>query len=121
MKSITNEIEYSAIVTRIDKLLQIVTDENYNTIPEAIELDFLSNLVAEYEEKNYPIEPPSMIDVIKLRMYEMGINQTELSELLEISPSRVSDYLNGKSEPPLSVARKISRELNINAAIMLGV
>ena len=60
MKTISNEIEYKAIVKRIDELLEIVTDENYNIIPEAIELDFLSELVEEYENKYYPITPPSM-------------------------------------------------------------
>ena len=33
MKAISNEIEYKAIVKRIDDLLEIVTDENYNTVP----------------------------------------------------------------------------------------
>ena len=60
MKTISNEIEYKAIVKRIDELLETVTDENYNIIPEAIELDFLSELVEEYENKYYPITPPSM-------------------------------------------------------------
>jgi HTH-type transcriptional regulator/antitoxin HigA len=54
MKTITNEKEYNAIVKRINELLEIVTDENYNTIPQAIELDFLSDLVEEYECKYYP-------------------------------------------------------------------
>ena len=67
------------------------------------------------------VTQPSMIDVIKLRMYEMGINQTELSKLLEISQSRISEYLNGKSEPTLSVARNMSRKLSINPSVMLGV
>ncbi|MCL1968519.1 MAG: XRE family transcriptional regulator [Bacteroidetes bacterium] len=73
MKSISNETEYNAIVKRINELLEIVTDENYSTIPESIELDFLSDLVEEYENKYYPIEKPSKVDVMKLRMYEMGI------------------------------------------------
>ena len=60
MKTISNEIEYNAIVKRIDVLLEIVTDENYSSIPEAIELDFLSELVEEYENKYYPIKPPIM-------------------------------------------------------------
>jgi len=55
MKTITNEMEYKAIVKRIDELLEFVTDENYNIAPEAIELDFLSELVEEYESKYYPI------------------------------------------------------------------
>jgi len=54
MKTITNEKEYNAIVKRINELLEIVTDENYDTIPQAIELDFLSELVEEYERKYYP-------------------------------------------------------------------
>jgi HTH-type transcriptional regulator/antitoxin HigA len=121
MKSISNETEYNAIVKRIDQLLEIVTDENYHTIPEAVELDFLSNLVADYEDANYPVTPPSLPDVLRLRMYEMGLNQNKLSELLEVSPSRVSEYLTGKSEPTLSVARNICRKLHINSSVVLGV
>lgn len=73
-----------------------------------IELNLLSGLVEEYEDEHYPIKTPSLADVIKLRMYEMGINQTKLSELLGVSPSRISDYLTGRSEPTLKVAREIS-------------
>jgi len=74
MKSISNEKEYNAILKRIDELLEIVTDENYATLPEGIELDFLSSLVEEYENKHYPIEQPSMVEIMKLRMFGMGKN-----------------------------------------------
>ena len=84
-------------------------------------MNLLSGLVEEYEDEHYPIKTPSLADVIKLRMYEMGINQTKLSELLGVSPSRISDYLTGRSEPTLKVAREISRKLNIDANIVLGV
>ena len=59
MKTITSEKEYNAIVKRIDELLEIVTDENYDALPQAIELDFLSDLVEEYERKYYPVTLPS--------------------------------------------------------------
>ena len=75
----------------------------------------------EYEDEHYPIKVPSLVDVIKLRMYEMGINQAKLSELLGVSTSRISDYLTGRSEPTLKVAREMSRKLNIDANIVLGV
>jgi HTH-type transcriptional regulator/antitoxin HigA len=58
MKTITNEKEYNAIVKRINELLETVTDENYDTIPQAIELDFLSELVEEYEREYYPDSSP---------------------------------------------------------------
>ena len=54
MKAISNEREYNAIVKRINELLEIVTDENYDSVPQAIELDFLSDLVEVYESKYYP-------------------------------------------------------------------
>jgi HTH-type transcriptional regulator/antitoxin HigA len=120
MKSISNEAEYNAIVKRLNELLEIVTDENYSTIPEAIELDFLSALIEEYENRHYPIEQPTLVDTMRLRMYEMGVNQNDLSVMLGVSPSRVSEYLNGKCEPTLPIARKISQKLDISAAIVLG-
>ena len=55
MTRITNDKEYYAITKRIDELLQIVSDDNYDVVPEAIELDFLSNLIEEYENKYYPV------------------------------------------------------------------
>jgi plasmid maintenance system antidote protein VapI len=63
----------------------------------------------------------SQNDVLKLRIYEMGLNQKKLSELLGVSPSRISDYLSGRCEPTLNIARKMSQQLNIDANIILGV
>ena len=84
-------------------------------------MDLISDLVADYEEEHFPIESPFLADVIKLRMYEMGLIQTKLSEILNVSPSRVSEYISGKCEPTLKVAREISRKFNIDANIVLGV
>ena len=86
-----------------------------------MELDLLSSLVADYEEVYYPIDKPTLIDVLKLRMFELGLTQLKLSELLVVSPSRISEYLTGKSEPTLRVARDMCRKLNIDADIVLGV
>lgn len=121
MAKIQNETAYKAAMERIEELLPLVDDDTPLTDKNLIELDLLSGLVEEYEDEHYPIKNPSLIDVIKLRMYEMGINQAKLSELLGISPSRVSDYLTGRCEPTLKVARDLSRKLNIDANIVLGL
>lgn len=121
MAKIQNEIAYKAAMERIEELLPLVDDNTPLTDKNLIELDLLSGLVEEYEDEHYPIKAPSLIDVIKLRMYEMSINQTALSEILGVSPSRISDYLTGRSEPTLKVARDISLKLNIDANIVLGV
>ncbi len=118
---IQTEKEYNAIIERIEVLLQD-TDNIENTEAKGyIELNLLSDLVADYEERAYPVKKPSLVEVIKLRMAEMDLNQKRLSELLGVSTSRVSEYLNGKSEPTLKVAKEISVKLGIDASIVLGV
>ena len=120
MNRITNDREYHAITKRIDELLEIVSDNNYDVIPEAIELDFLSGLIEEYENKYYPIAIPALAEVLKLRMYEMNINQGQLAAILHVSPSRISEYLSGK-EPTLQVAKAMYEKLSISANTIFGV
>nr|WP_203583436.1 helix-turn-helix domain-containing protein [Paludibacter sp. 221] len=118
---ILNKIAYEATMARIEELLPLVDDNTPMSDKNLIELDLLSGLAAEYEEEHYPIGKPALVDIIKLRMYEMGLTQTSLASLLGISKSRISDYLNGRSEPTLQVAREMSVKLNIDASIVLGV
>ena len=115
------EKQYKVSCERIEELLQLVGNDTSENDRNVIELDFISDLVADYEEKYFPVKSPNLEEVIRLRMYEMGITQNKLAEILEVSPSRVSEYLNGKSEPTLKVARTISKKLNIDASIVLGV
>ena len=58
---------------------------------------------------------------VKLRMYEMGLNQKKLAEMLGLSTARLSEIITGKGEPSIKTAREISRKLNIDPAIVLGV
>lgn len=121
MARIQDKNAYEATMARIEELLPLVNDNTPKTDKNAVELDLLTELVSEYEDEHYPIKMPSLVDILKLRMYEMGLNQTKLSELLGVSPSRISDYFSGKCEPTLNVARRINHKLGIDANIILGV
>jgi HTH-type transcriptional regulator/antitoxin HigA len=121
MTKINNKLEYNVFSERMEELLQLVDNDTTTTDKNLAELGIISALVADYEEEHYPITAPTLVDVIKLRMYEMKLNQIKLSEMLGVSTSRVSEYLTGKSEPTLKVAREISKKLNIDAHIILGV
>ena len=118
---IQTEKQYNAIVERIEILLQNSENIENQDGQGYIELNILSELVADFEENHYPIKKPTLIETMKLRMYERGLNQKRLSELLGVSTSRVSEYLTGKSEPPLKIARDISQKLDIDPMIVLGV
>ena len=119
--TIENEVQYDWAMKRIDELLPLVNDETSDDDPNSIELYLLSRLVQEYEDVHYPIGEPSLIDVLKLRMYEMGLSQAALAKKIGVSPSRICDFLSGKAEPTLKVGRRISTELKIDPSIVLGV
>ena len=94
MTKIETKAQYDWAVKRVEELLPLVT---------------------------FALGEPTLVDVLKLRMYEMGLNQKSLAKLIGVSPSRLSDYISGKCEPTLKVAREISQKLNIDANIVLGV
>lgn len=121
MTKIENEKQYQVALKRVEELMLSLPDDTPEDSPEMVELTLLGNLVADYDEEHYPIGTPSLIEVIKLRMYEMGLTQVALSKLLGINASRICEYLSGKREPTLNQAREISRKLNIDPAIVLGV
>lgn len=121
MTTIKTEIQYNKACERIEELLQVVNNMTPLEDKNLIEFELLSGLVADYENKHYPVEPPTLAELIRLRMAEMHLSQKALAEKLGVSPSRISEYLTGKSEPTLKIARTIHRELNIDADLILGI
>lgn len=121
MTKIENKVQYEWAIKKVEELLPLVDDNTPLDDPNSIELELLSNLVADYSDEHFAIGEPTLVDVLKLRMYEMGLTQKALSALIGVSPSRLSDYVSGKCEPTLKVAREMSRKLNIDANIVLGV
>lgn len=121
MAQIKNEAAYKAALKRIDELLHIVNDDTSTEDEHYLELDMISDMVEEYEEMYYPINKPTLIDIIKLRLYERNLTQTKLAEMLGLSNARVSEIINGKSEPTLKIGRELSRQLDIDPSIVLGL
>lgn len=121
MAKIKNMDQYNWAVSRVEMIMDTVDDSTPVDNPARIELELLSELVAEYSEEHFSLGEPSLIDVLKLRMYELGLTQKALAELIGVSPSRLCDYLSGKCEPTLKIAREICRKLDIDANVVLGV
>ncbi len=68
---VKNETQYKAALQRIDELLKVVSNETPADDKNFIELDLISDLVADYEDIHYPIKPLTLIETIELRMEEM--------------------------------------------------
>ena len=85
-----------------------------------IELKLLSDLVSDYSDKHFDVGMPKLSEVIQLRMYERGLSQKAVAELIGVSPARVCEYLSGKTEPTLQIAREICHKLDIDPSIVIG-
>ena len=55
MAKIQNETAYKAAMERIEELLPLVDDSTSLSDPNSIELELLSNLVADYSEEHFAL------------------------------------------------------------------
>lgn len=121
MAQIKSEAAYRAALKRIDELLPLVNDSTPLDDPNYLELDMISDMVEEYEDVHYPIESPSLADVIKLRMYEQGLTIENLATVLEMPVANVKGLFDKNYVPNINVGRIISQKLSIDPATVLGV
>lgn len=124
MTRIKTTEQYKALLTRIDEILRTITDESpEHQMPHtlSIELDMLSELVEEYEKEHYPLTPPTVAELLRYKMAELNMPQNEVAKKLGVSPSRISEYMTGKAEPTLKIARVICKELHISPSLLLGI
>lgn len=119
MSQITKE-QYEFALERIEELLPLVNDDTPANDRNAIELSLMSDIVIEYEKEHYPIEKPTVAELIELSLEEKEMTQKQLAVLIGVSPSRINDYVSGRAEPTLKIARLLCQALGITPAAMLG-
>lgn len=56
---------------------------------------------------------------IELSLQEKNMSQKQLASEIAVSPSRINDYVAGRSEPTLKIARLLCRVLDITPTAML--
>lgn len=112
--------EYIIKNKRMEVLLKKISDEKPLPTKLMKELDKISDEIADYEEKYFPFKPDNLVEMIELRMYERKLKQKDLADLLETSPSRVSELLSGKRNLTFDLAKKIHLKLNIDAELILS-
>ena len=120
MSKITKE-QYDFAMERVEELLPLVDDNTPANDKNAVELSMMSDIVIAYEKEHYPIEKPTVAELIELSLEEKGMTQKQLANEIGISPSRINDYISGRSEPTLRIARLLCRLLNIQPSAMLGI
>lgn len=86
MTKIENQAQYEWAVKRVEELLPLVKEDTPLNDPNSIELELLSNLVADYSEEHFALGEPTLVDVLKLRMYEWGLIKNHLQNWWVLVP-----------------------------------
>lgn len=64
MAKIKTEKQYKAACARIEELLKVVGNDTPADDKNFLELDLISDLVADYEEEHFPVKAPSLVEVL---------------------------------------------------------
>lgn len=120
MIKVTN-VQYEYALARIEELLPLVDDSTPLNDRNAVELSIMSDVVTAYEKEHFPIEKPSIAQLIELALEEASMTQKQLASEIGVSPSRVNDYITGRAEPTLKVAKSLCKVLRIQPSAMLGL
>ena len=119
MSKVTKE-QYEFALARVEELLPLVDDNTPANDRNAVELTMMSDIIIDYEKEHYPIGKPTVAQLIQLSLDEKKMSQKQLAEEIGVSPSRINDYVSGRAEPTLKIARMLCVTLGITPAAMLG-
>ncbi|MBC5841797.1 helix-turn-helix domain-containing protein [Flavobacterium sp. F-380] len=112
-KVIKTEAEHKIAVKRAMEIFHAEPDT-----PEDDELGVLLILIKDFEDKNYPMPQLDALEVIKIKMEEMGIKNKDLEPIIG-SKGHVSAILSGKREITLKMAQKLKNFFGIPAEVFL--
>ena len=87
MSNIKKE-QYEFALNRIEELLPLVDENTPADDNKAIELSMMSDIVIAYEKEHYPIDKPTVSELIELSLEEKGMTQKQLATKLGVSPSK---------------------------------
>ncbi len=112
--------EYKETTKRMEMLLKTLTTKGKLTSKQQIELDEISDKIADYEETNFPFQIESLNEMIELRMFQRKLKQKDVAQILGTTPSRISEILNGKRKLTLEIAKGLYNKLNIDPSLILS-
>lgn len=87
---------------------------------EADELEVIALLVEQYEERHHPVPPPDPIEAIKFRLDQMGLDYSDLEEMMGVGRGRVSEILNKRRALNLQMIRKLNERLQIAPSVLIA-
>jgi len=111
---IRDDTTYKKVLARIKEIIDCEPES-----PEYNELELLSILVEEYEDKICVIPKSNPISIIEFVMEQHDLRQTDLIGILGNDKTYVSKVLNRKSPLTLEMIRKFSKKFHISSELLI--
>ena len=115
----SNEAEYQALVNALDELLDIAGDDEAH--PLAGLLDYVGDLVSEYEQRLHPLAttPNEPKELLRFLMAQHGLTQSDLPEVG--NQSVISGLLSGARGFNLRHIEALNKRFGVGAGVFLSV
>lgn len=118
MTTIVTKQAYYQAMAEIESYLSKGFDQL--TRAEEKRLDELSTAVEAWENKAYPMPiKPDFKAILLYLMQTKGINQTQLSNELDISKSLLSEIIRGNKIPNVAILRNLHSRFQIDGNLLL--
>ena len=117
--TIETQHDYTQALAVIETFL--AKDSTNLTETDLAELQRLSLLVERYEDERYPmpVEPATLPEMIRLRMFQENLKQRDTAKVLGITETRLSEVLTGKRKVNMDLAKRLHDKLHIRADYIL--
>ncbi len=112
---IKNKNDYHVL---LDELKSSLENDPSEGTKEANRLELLTVLIADYEDRHFPITSTDPISALEFRMDQLGLSRRDLEAYLG-NKSKVSEVLSRKSPLTLSMIRALHSGLGIPADLLL--
>lgn len=111
---IKTEKQYQNALNLINEIMK--KGENNVSAKELETLQTLTDDVQEYENQYYSFPAPkTIIEMVKIKMFEKDMSQTELSKKTAIPLPKLNQILKGKRKPDIDFLKGIYHTLHIPA------
>jgi HTH-type transcriptional regulator/antitoxin HigA len=85
---------------------------------EEMYLDALSDLVATYEDKHFPMAPASDADMLRHLLDMKGVTQADVSKATGIPKSSMSEVIAGKKPFSRQMIRLLADYFHVDASVL---
>ncbi|HUZ66393.1 MAG TPA: helix-turn-helix domain-containing protein [Beijerinckiaceae bacterium] len=108
---IDSEVELARARALVDRLWES------NDPADIVRLEAQARLIAAYEERKWPRQPPAVADLIRHLMDQHGLTRADMAPILG-APSRVSEVLRGKKGLSMAMVQRLRARFRVPADLL---